>query len=172
MNDAHYQEAWHDLYIMLGGSSAALIGLLFVAATLHIHEIVSNAMFKVRVQYSTLILIGTLIQAAAILTPQPMRVLGIELLILNLWGLWFPVSLTYAAMKKPAAKRGGYSIYRGASFISGYVLGVAGSAALVAGAAWGLYLVTACYVSSLVATVWNAWAMMLGIGQSERKNVR
>jgi hypothetical protein len=172
MTTTFHHENWHDLYIMLGGSSAALIGLLFVAATLHIHEIVDNAMFKIRVQYSTLILIGTLIQAAAILTPQPIIALGVELLILNVWGLWFPVSLTYTAMMKPAARRGGYSIYRGVAFISGYVLGLAGAIALIAGAEWGLYLVTACYVSSLVSTVWNAWAMMIGIGQSERRRTR
>jgi hypothetical protein len=167
-----HPENWHDLYIMLGGSSAALIGLLFVATTLHIHEIADNAMFKIRVQNSTLILIGTLIQAAAILTPQPISALGVELLILNLWGLWFPISLTYTAMMKPAARRGGYSIYRGVAFMSGYVLGFAGAIALIAGAEWGLYLVTACYVSSMVSTVWNAWAMMLGIGQSEKRRTR
>jgi hypothetical protein len=160
--------SWGELYVMLGSSSAALIGLLFVAATLHIREIVNSPMFKIRVQYSTLILMGTLIQAAAILTPQPARILGGELLLLNLWGLWFPVSLTYTAMMKKAAGRGGYSIYRGVFFISGFVLGVAGSVAMAVGAEWGIYLVTVCYVSSLIATVWNAWAMMLGIGRGER----
>lgn len=164
--------SWGELYVMLGGSSASLIGLLFVAATLHIREIVGNPMFKIRVQNSTLILMGTLIQAAAILTPQPLWLLGAELLVLNLWGLWFPVSLTYSAMKKKPAGRGGYSIYRGTAFIAGYIAGVAGSIVLIVDAAWGLYLVTACYVSSLISTVWNAWAMMLGIGQGEHKKVR
>ena len=168
-DNAHHLEAWRDLYIMLGGSSAALIGLLFVAATLHIHEIVSNAMFKVRVRNSTLILIGTLVQAAAILTPQPIRILGIELLTLNLWGLWFPISLTYTAMLKPVTRRGGYSIYRGLYFMSGFAFGIVGAVTLIAGAWWGLFLVTICYVNCLLACIWNAWVMMLGIGQSERK---
>jgi hypothetical protein len=172
MDSPYRPDAWHDLYITLGGSSAALIGLLFVAASLHIREIVNNSMFKIRVQYSTLILIGTLIQAAAILTPQPAPLLGVELLVLNLWGLSFPVRLTYTAMMKPAAKRGGYSIYRGAYYVGGFMFGVAGSIIMIAGAEWGLYLVTICYVSSLVASVWNAWAMMIGIGQSEEKRKR
>jgi hypothetical protein len=172
MHSSYQPESWHDLYIMLGGSSAALIGLLFVGATLHIREIVKNPMFKIRVQYSTLILIGTLIQAAAILTPQPARILGVELLALNLWGLSFPLTPTYTAMMKPAAKRGGYSIYRGVFFISGFVLGVAGSIVMIAGAEWGLYLVTVCYVSSLIATVWNAWAITLGIARGKRKTAR
>jgi hypothetical protein len=161
--------SWGELYLMLGGASAALIGLLFVAATLHIREIVGNPMFKIRVQNSTLILIGTLIQAAIILTPQPLRFVGIELLVLNLWGLWFPVSLTYTAMTKRPSGRGGFSIYRGIAFMTGYVFGIAGSIALILDAGWGLYLVTFCYVSTVISTVWNAWAMMLGIGRGEHK---
>jgi hypothetical protein len=169
---AYGQAAWHELYVMLGGSSAALIGLLFVATTLHVREIANNAMFKIRVQNSTLILMGTLVQAAAILTPQPLRALGIELLLLNLWGAWFPVSLTFTAMMKSAAHRGGYSIYRGIYFMTGFASGIAGSIALIFGAEWGFYLVTIGYVSSVIACIWNAWVMMLGIGQEERKHSR
>ena len=163
---------WHDLYIMLGSSSAALIGLLFVATTLHVREIANNTMFKIRVEYSTLILMGTLVQAAAILTPQPVRWLGVELLLLNLWGAWFPISLTYTAMMKSASRRGGYSIYRGLYFMSGFAFGLTGAIALIAGAAWGLYPVTIGYVSSVIACIWNAWVMMLGIGREERKQAR
>jgi len=57
-------------------------------------------------------------------------------------------------------------------FISGFVLGVAGSIVMIAGAEWGLYLVTVCYVSSLIATVWNAWAITLGIARGKRKTAR
>jgi hypothetical protein len=116
--------------------------------------------------------VGTLIQASAILTPQPLWLLGVELLMLNLWGLWFPLSLLYKATKLSAAERGGFSIYRGIFFTSGYLIGIAGTIALAAGAEWGLYLATVCYVNSLVAGIWNAWMMMLGIGRGERKRRR
>jgi hypothetical protein len=39
---------WQNLYVMLGTSSAALIGLLFVATLLHLGEIVSSPVFRVR----------------------------------------------------------------------------------------------------------------------------
>jgi hypothetical protein len=35
MASAHLSDNWHDLYVMLGTSTAALIGLLFVAISLH-----------------------------------------------------------------------------------------------------------------------------------------
>ncbi len=164
--------SWGELYVMLGSSSAALIGLLFVASTLHVREIVRVEMFKVRVQNTMLVMVGTLIQATAILTPQPLRFLGIELLILNLWGLWFPLSLLFRAAKMSAAARGGFSFYRGAFFTSGYLFGIVGTIALIWGADWGMYPVTASYLFSLVAGVWNAWMMMLGIGRGEEKRKR
>jgi hypothetical protein len=169
---AHIAEGWHDLYLMLGTSSAALIGLLFVASTLHVREIVGVEMFKVRVQNTMLVMVGTLIQATAILTPQPLRLLGIELLILNLWGFWFPLSLLFKAARMSAAARGGFSFYRGAFFSSGYLVGIAGTIALIMGADWGMYLVTVSYVIGLVAGIWNAWMMMLGIGRDEKRHTR
>ena len=42
---AHLIDAWHDLYVMLGTSSAALIGLLFIATSIHLDEVVSNPRF-------------------------------------------------------------------------------------------------------------------------------
>ena len=172
MDSAHLPEAWRDLYLMLGTSSAALIGLLFVASTLHVREIVSVEMFKVRVQNTMLVMVGTLIQATAILTPQPLRVLGVELLILNLWGLSFPLSLLYKASRMSAQARGGFSFYRGIFFTTGYLIGIAGTTAIILGADWGLYLVTVSYTHSLIAGVWNAWMMMLGIGRGEEKRKR
>jgi hypothetical protein len=165
--------SWGELYVMLGTSSAALIGLLFVAASLHLREIVNNEIYKIRAQDTTLLLVGTLVQAAAILTPQPLRALGIELLIVNVWSLSIPVILLYKAVRiSGSKKRGGFSVYRAAFFITTYVVGVAGSAALIARAESGLYLVTLAYVGGLLATIWNAWNIMLGIGRNERKNTR
>jgi len=172
MEYARLPGTWHDLYLMLGTSSAALIGLLFVASTLHVREIVRFEMFKVRVQNTMLVMVGTLLQATAILMPQPLAVLAVELLILNLWGSWFPLSLLYRASKMTATARGGFSFYRGAFFSSGYLLGVAGAVALIAGDTWGLYLITVCYLNCLVAGIWNAWMMMLGIGRDETKRTR
>ena len=172
MDGARLPDVWRDLYLMLGTSSAALIGLLFVASTLHVREIVSVEMFKVRVQNTMLVMVGTLIQATAILTPQPLRFLGAELLILNLWGLWFPLSLLVRAGRMTRRARGGFSFYRGMFFTTGFLIGIAGTIALIAGEDWGLYLVTVSYTHSLVAGIWNAWMMMLGIGQGEEKRTR
>ena len=67
-------KAWHDLYVMLGTSSAALIGLLFVATSLHLGEVVSNPGFRVRSYNQTVYLLTLVVEAVLILVPQPVTV--------------------------------------------------------------------------------------------------
>src|SRR3979409_840513 len=83
MEAAYHPEAWKDLYVMLGGSIAALTGLLFVAAALHIAEIGKTPHFRTRAFGNTFELVGQLINSALVLTPQPVVWLGIELALFN-----------------------------------------------------------------------------------------
>lgn len=159
--------SWHELYLMLGTSSAALIGLLFVATSLHLAEIANEEIYRLRAQYTTLILLSTLLLAIAVLVPQPIRVLGLQLAAINTWGLSFPLTLLSKAVKIPGARRGGFSVRRAAFFIAGYVVGIAGAAALVAGREWGMYAVTLSYTGLLIASIWNGWMIMQGIGRGE-----
>ena len=172
MEGFHELEAWRDLYVMLGTSAAALIGLLFVATSLHLTEMTSNSVFRTRARNVTLHLVAMLVQAAAILTPQPLVMLGIELVVINLCGLCLPLSFTYRAFIKgrESGKRGGFSIYVGLTFILGYLLGVVGGGVLSRSLLWGLYLVTAATVSFFVWVIWNAWKIMLGLGQIEKQS--
>src|SRR5215475_11067363 len=105
---------------MLGTSSAALIGLLFVATSLHLREIANEDIYRLRAQYTTLILLSTLLVGTAILMPQPLQVLGLELVVINGWGLSFPLILLAKAVNIPGAKRGGFSVRRAAIFIAAY----------------------------------------------------
>ena len=41
-------EMWRDLYVMIGTSSAALIGLLYIVTSLHLNEIVNNVVYRTR----------------------------------------------------------------------------------------------------------------------------
>ena len=162
--------SWGELYLMLGTSSAALIGLLFVATSLHLAEIANAEIYRLRAQYTTLILLSTLLQGTAVLVPQPMPVLGLELLAINLWGLSFPLTLLSKAVRIPGARgRGGFSVHRAEFFIGGYLVGIAGAAATAAGREWGMYAVTVEYTSLLVASIWNGWMIMQGIGRDKKR---
>ena len=161
--------SWGELYVMLGTSAAALIGLLFVATSLHLNEVMDKPVLRTRSRNLTLHLVAMLIQAAAILTPQPLHFLGIEIIVINLCGLYLPLTFIYRAFIRDQAsgKRGGFSIYMGTIYILAYGLGIAGGVALTQSLLWGLYLVTFSSAVFFVSVVVNAWKLMLGIRESE-----
>ena len=162
-------DAWHDLYVMLGTSSAALIGLLFVAMSLHLGEVVSNPGFRVRSYNQTLYLLTLLVEAVLILVPQPVPFLGAELMVLNLVGLWFPISTSYTFIYKHRdnSHRGGMKMSRAIPLSVAYLLGIAGGIALIQGSRWGMYIITVSYTTLLVTVVLGTWSIMLGLEQRE-----
>jgi len=169
MENALQLEAWRDLYVMLGTSSAALLGLLYVVTSLHLEEIVNDFGYRRRARSNSLYLILTLIEAAFILAPQPMWSLGAELALVNCCGLVLTIrNIAFISKDWGAARRAGFAIRRAIAFNAGFLSGLAGGAALAQGSKWGMYLLTASYVTLLVSVALNAWAIMLGVGQSEK----
>ena len=162
-------DAWRDLYVMLGTSSAALIGLLFIATSIHLGEVVNNPGFRVRSYNQTLYLLTLLVEAVLILVPQPVPFLGAELLVLNLVGLWFPISTSYTFIYKHRdnSHRGGMKMSRAILLSAAYLLGIVGGIALIQGSRWGMYIVTVSYTTLLVTVVLGAWSTMLGMEQRQ-----
>jgi hypothetical protein len=162
-------DAWRDLYVMLGTSSAALIGLLFVATSIHLGDVVSNPGFRVRSYNQTLYLLTLLVEAVLVLIPQPVPFLGAGLVVLNVVGLWFPISTSYTFLYKHRdnSHRGGMKMSRAIPFSVAYLLGIAGGTALIQGSLWGMYVVTLSYTVLLVTVVLGTWSIMLGLEQKE-----
>jgi hypothetical protein len=170
METAHQLEPWRDLYVMLGTSSAALIGLLYVVTSLHLDEIVNNPGYRRRARSNSFYLIVTLAEAASALTPQPLWALGAELVALNCYGFGLAIrNITFILKDWGSARRAGFAIHRAIVFNSCFAVGLAGAVMLAQGAQWAMYLVTVSYVTLLMSVALNAWAIMLGVGQSEIK---
>ena len=64
MENAYQPELWHDFFVVLGSSSAALIGLLFIATSLHLGEIVNDPILRRRAFNNTLFLLMALVSGA------------------------------------------------------------------------------------------------------------
>ncbi len=171
MEIAHLGESWRDLYVMLGSSSAALLGLLFVATSLHLDEIAQNPHYQIRARSNIYQLGFTLIEAAIMLRPQPRVVLGGILAAANLVMLSFPLKNAYLYLVKDPelGRRGGWLASRAVAFILSFVLGIAGGAVIAVQHEWGLYLVTAGYLLMLATVTLNSWSIMVGIGRFEEK---
>jgi hypothetical protein len=163
-------ELWRDLYVMLGGSSAALLGLLFVATSLHVSEITENPIFRLRARRNSIYLIITFIEAVLVLTPQPRFSLGIGVAAVNGIGFLLPLANLYNVLtQRGYARLGGFSIYRILMFLFGFFLGVVGGILIAMEHQAGLYLTTASYACMVVFVALNAWLIMLGVGQAERR---
>ena len=165
MSAVYQPEQWRDLYVMLGTSAAALIGLLFVATSLHLDDVVRNPVYHTRAYNQTRYLVLLLVEAVFVLVPQPPAALGIEIVLLNALGLSLPLSNIYTFMYKheAAAAPGGWAVGRALRYIVAFAVGVIGGAAIAAGIGWGIYLVTAGHVLLLVAVIDNAWSIMVGV---------
>jgi hypothetical protein len=163
-------EMWRDLYVMLGTSSAALIGLLYVVTSLHLEEIVNNEAYRTRARSNSIFLLITLVQAVLILTPQPISWLGVELAAANLFGWSYPIrnSYRYHYKHRELSQSGGLSLYRAAVFHASFLLGIVGAACLIKNLSYGMYLTTASYVALIVIVAMNAWSIMLGVGRDEK----
>jgi hypothetical protein len=170
MANGYQPELWRDLYVMLGTSVGALIGLLFIVTSLHLDEIMSNALYRVRARNNMYYLIVMLGQAALILTPQPITFLGAELVVISSLLLLFHLRNLYLFhyKDKERSKRAGISLSNAIRYIASDFIGVVGAVCVLGGLAWGLYLVTASYFIFLVAVILNAWTIMFGVGQTEK----
>ena len=162
---AYQPELWRDLYVMLGTSAAALIGLLFVATSLHLDDLVANPVYHTRAYNQTRYLALLLIESVFVLTPQPPFAFGIEVAALNALGLALPLSniYTFVYKNKAAAQPGGWAIGRALRYILAFVIGIAGGVLLIVNSVWGMYLVTVSFVLLLIAVIGNAWSIMIGV---------
>lgn len=170
MENAYQPELWRDAYVMLGTAAAALIGLFFVVMSLHLDEIANNPAYRIRARNNTFYLLVMVVEATLILIPQPMAVLGVELIAINLSLLLLHLRnfYTFAYKSKEVGNRGGFQAYTSLRFITSDILGIAGGAYLVELSNCGLYLMTASYIIFLGSVVFNAWLIMLGVGQAGR----
>jgi modulator of FtsH protease len=173
MGNVYQPELWREAYVMLGTAAAALIGLLFVSTSLHLDEIVNNPVFQIRARNNMFYLMVLVAEATLILIPQSTVVLGFEfiaviflLLLLHIRNLY-----KFRYKNKEVGDRGGFQSYTTLRFITSDLLGIVGGIYLVKLSNWGLYLITASYVIFLASVIFNAWLIMLGVGQA-RKTTR
>jgi hypothetical protein len=67
MGNAYQPELWRELFVVLSSSSAVLIGLLFIATSLHLDEIINQPFFHRRAFNNTRYLLITFVEAVWVL---------------------------------------------------------------------------------------------------------
>tara|TARA_R110002074_G_C12543290_1_gene665888 strand:+ start:3620 stop:4234 length:615 start_codon:yes stop_codon:yes gene_type:complete len=200
MESTYQPELWRDLFVMIGSSAAALVGLLFIVVTLHFNRIVEredrNTQATIKAtQFNTVHLLIALVVAVIVLIPQPLALMGAELIAVNLFGLRAPLVMTYKYLGRniSISARGGFPTVPILTIMTAYLIGIAGGVSLLGRSSslglfdvlvsvlaldttnwtalvnrpdWGLHLVAISCTIILVRAVLNAWTLMFGVSPS------
>jgi hypothetical protein len=145
--------AWQDFYVMMGGANAALTGLVFVALSIHLKEVLEHPLLRPRAVIALTVLTTQIVIAAIVLTPQEPMLMGIEIFVLNASFLAVDLrqrrelSVTSASLLSFAIRLA--YLYAAVSLI----LGIGG----------GFYVLAFIVVLTLARTMASAWALLTAL---------
>jgi hypothetical protein len=154
---------WQDFAQMIGGSSAALTGLLFVAVSLNATRIAGHMGLRASAAQTLVLFLAPLVAAAAVLAPGQLDpVVGGELIAVGLGASWSLLSI--GRMKRGLdddARRLTNIFNRRVPNILVMLLFVASGITLACGANAGLYLLLPASLVAFLSGVLNAWHFLL-----------
>jgi modulator of FtsH protease len=153
---------WTDLFVASAGASAALTGLLFVAVSVNIQDILKYAGLPARALQTLLLLLSAVVVSLVALIPgQSTTALGVELLAIGLaFGGWI---LVLAARALEPTREYVRPLFHFGLVIPGTLPQIIGAASLLAQGGGGLYWVVGGIVGALLSASINAWVLLVEI---------
>ncbi|THG32520.1 hypothetical protein E6C70_12235 [Glaciibacter flavus] len=159
---AYEPDAWHDFLIMTGGASAALAGLLFVAVSLNLEQILKFTALPSLAAASISMLLAVVLACCFGLVPgQPAVALGIELLVLGS----STASLLFVLVSRSLSRleQLGWRVSRLLMTAVSTIPMVVAGVSLMAGDGGGLYWLLVGVVASVTTATYNAWVLLIEI---------
>ncbi|HET7465135.1 MAG TPA: hypothetical protein VFL29_00575 [Candidatus Dormibacteraeota bacterium] len=145
--------AWQNFYIMIGTANAAITGLLFVALSMHLKQILSHPVYKPRAIVVLVILTTQIIISAIVLTPQPQQAMGWEILALNLAFLAINVRFRTPARLTPGS----------ALTLAFRVVYLLAAISLITGVGGGFYILGGILTLTVVRSISNCWTLLTAV---------
>jgi hypothetical protein len=153
---------WHDYFVMVGGGSAAITGLVFVAMSLHLEEISSDIRHRHRARTILVGLTAVFIRCALVLMGgQGGPAVAIEIFLV-LAVVEVILFRSIRAALRTARSEPGLLFRTLAAFVC-LLVEQAGAVILFTGQTWGLYAVGAGMMASFVVMVSGAWLLLVGV---------
>jgi hypothetical protein len=156
--------AWRDYFVMVGGGAAALTGLVFVAMTLHLQDIVHHPVHRHRARTILTGLTAVFLRCGLVLMGgQSRQAIAVEII-----GVLVIVEVVLYRSLVDAIRTDDRGVLaRGVGSFGCLVLEQLGAAVLFTGATWGLYVVALGMLSSFVFMVTGAWLLLVGVEASQ-----
>ncbi len=154
--------AWHDFFMGTIGAAAALTGLLFVAISINLEQILKYPQLPGRAAGTLGILVSALVVSGFALAPgQSSRSLGIEIAaagaIVAVQALWVGHG------KETPAEPASWQIEHLTTLLLPSIALIVGGVSLIAGEGGGLYWVLAAILLAFVSASINAWVLLVEI---------
>jgi modulator of FtsH protease len=155
---------WHDFFVTVGTGAAALTGLVFVAMTLHLDEIINNPVHRHRARSILAGLTAVFIRCALVLMgAQSSQAVALELIAV----LVVVETILYRSISLAARDADNAVLLRAVGSFACLLLEQAGAVVLFFGFSWGLYVVGLGMMSSFIFMVTGAWLLLVGVGMQE-----
>jgi hypothetical protein len=159
---------WRDYFVMVGGGAASLAGLVFVAMSLHLSDIVSDLSHRHRARTILTALTTVFISCGLVLMGgQSARPVGVEIFVVIVG-----VEVVVLRSLHRAVRGSGASEHAVLSRTLGYtgclIVEQAGAVILFFGHPWGLYAVGVGMMASILFIVSGAWLLLVGVESTAR----
>ena len=155
--------AWHDFFIGSIGASAALTGLLFVAISINLEQILKFPNLPGRAAGTLGMLVSALVVSCCGLVPGQSHVaLGIEIAVAG--GIVIFQSVWVTVRNNPTeGDTYSWRVERTATLLLPGTLFLAGGLSLIAEGGGGLYWVFAGTALAFVISALNAWVLLVEV---------
>ena len=155
---------WSEFFVAAAGAAAALAGLIIVAMTVGVDQMIKiPGMVSRGATAIALLIAATIVGLAGLIPGQTATAMGIEVLVIGACALAFAVD---SAVRVIHGRQGTSLFDAAVKSLIAVLPGVAyvvGAGILIAGSVTGLYAVALGIALSVVVAVINAWVMLVEI---------
>lgn len=161
---AYAVQGWTDFFVAGAGAAAALAGLLFVAVSINLQEVLRYPGLPERGAEAIALLMSVLIVCALCLVPgQSSRLLGVELLLVTAvaWSLQLRIHVT--AVRGHLSPTTRLLVQRIAMAELPMLLLAVTGISLIAQSGGGLYWLVPALLGCFVSGVFDAWVLLVEV---------
>jgi len=145
--------AWQNFYLMMGTANAAITGLVFVALSIHLREVLDHPLLRPRAVIALVVLTTQIVISAVVLTPQPRELMGVEIFVLNGIFLFLNLRNRLQLTVNTAAL---VSLAIRLTYLYA-------SISLIVGVGGGFYVLALVLVLTLARTMASCWALLTAL---------
>ncbi len=155
---------WRDYFVMVGGGAAALTGLVFVAMTLHLEDIVHHPVHRHRARTILTGLTAVFLRCGLVLMGGQSR----QAVAVELFAVLVVVEVVlYRSTRDAFAAADRGVLLRAVGSFACLLTEQLGAVVLFLGGIWGLYVVGIGMMASFVFMVTGAWLLLVGVESSQ-----